>query len=71
MPMAFLQTDEEVKQIESGKLTLCGYASIHYYDIAEVEHEFRFCYLYRPKGGFGGIPPGFYLGGPKEYNKQT
>ena len=70
IPMALL-TDDEVSKIKERKLTLCAYCSMLYNDATGTQRELRFCYVYDPEPRFGGGPPGFYIGGPKEYNKQT
>ena len=66
-----LFSQAQIDKIREGKLTLCAYCFFQYYDAASEPRDFAFCYVYYPKGRFGGDVAGFYIGGPKGYNKQT
>jgi hypothetical protein len=58
--------------VEIGVNTLHVYGIVKYRDIFGDEHETKYCYVFRPRPTADNpAPRGFYIGGPKNYNRAT
>jgi hypothetical protein len=72
-------TEDQWIRLKDGKEVMCAYGFITYKDAFGNERETRTCYVY--DFAWGGVivspdgteqhGPGFYIGGPPEYNKET
>ncbi len=69
--IAYLEEmDEDLfEAIRQRRTYLYFYATLTYFDFADQEREFRFCYKYVPE--YGGWPERWVLSGPREYNRHT
>jgi hypothetical protein len=59
----------EIKRSRNSTLYIIGI--IEYSGVAGRQHWTRFCFIYHVPSGFNPLPEGFYISGPRAYNRAT